>query len=117
VQVLIDAEKRRAYDEGREIEAALDCGSEGAKSIDHAMEVFAGVFGFRSPLEIDAEKRAGFEGALEKVFSSALELGSAPEVISKAPPIERKLLCTLEELYNGSSRKVKITRTHTDAQG
>ena len=31
--------------------------------------------------------------------------------LMKAPPIENKLPCTLEELYNGSIRKMKISRT------
>eukprot|EP00475_Leptophrys_vorax_P040369 TRINITY_DN7472_c0_g1_i1.p1 TRINITY_DN7472_c0_g1~~TRINITY_DN7472_c0_g1_i1.p1 ORF type:complete len:225 (+),score=36.77 TRINITY_DN7472_c0_g1_i1:53-676(+) len=35
----------------------------------------------------------------------------------KAPPVENKLPCTLEELYSGSSRKMKISRTIIDATG
>lgn len=30
--------------------------------------------------------------------------------LRKAPPIENKLPCTLEEFYNGSIRKMKISR-------
>ena len=112
VKVLSNAEKRRLYDEMGE--AAFDALHASRRD---ACEVFQEVFGFGSPLDVDSDKRAGFEGALEKVFNSALELSSVPEVTAKAPPIERKLLCTLEELYNGSTRKVKITRNHTDANG
>lgn len=35
----------------------------------------------------------------------------------KDKPITRQLACTLEELYTGSVRKMKITRTKFDAQG
>ncbi|KAL5200157.1 hypothetical protein ABZP36_021360 [Zizania latifolia] len=30
--------------------------------------------------------------------------------LEKPPPVEKTLLCTLEELYNGTKRKMKITR-------
>ena len=33
------------------------------------------------------------------------------------PPIEHRLACTLEELYKGSTRKMKIQRTIQDASG
>ncbi|THF95561.1 dnaJ homolog subfamily B member 13-like [Camellia sinensis] len=35
----------------------------------------------------------------------------------KAPPIERTLPCTLEELYNGTTKKMKISREIADASG
>ena len=35
----------------------------------------------------------------------------------KDPPIEHRLACTLEELYKGSTRKMKIQRTIQDASG
>ncbi|XP_022976178.1 dnaJ homolog subfamily B member 4 [Cucurbita maxima] len=35
----------------------------------------------------------------------------------KPPPVESKLPCTLEELYSGSTRKMKISRTVVDANG
>jgi DnaJ family protein B protein 4 len=35
----------------------------------------------------------------------------------KTAPVENKLLCTLEELYKGSNRKMKISRTIADASG
>lgn len=35
----------------------------------------------------------------------------------KDPPIEQKLPCTLEELYAGCVRKMKISRTVVDASG
>ncbi len=35
----------------------------------------------------------------------------------KDPPIEHRLACSLEELYKGSTRKMKIQRTIQDASG
>ncbi|KAL2346807.1 hypothetical protein Fmac_000807 [Flemingia macrophylla] len=35
----------------------------------------------------------------------------------KSPSVETKLSCTLEELYSGSTRKMKISRNVTDANG
>ena len=35
----------------------------------------------------------------------------------KAPPLENKLPCTLEELYLGSTRKMKISRNIADPSG
>ncbi|MCO5564793.1 hypothetical protein L7F22_018461 [Adiantum nelumboides] len=37
--------------------------------------------------------------------------------LRKAPPIENKLLCSLEELYNGAVRKMKISRNVLGAGG
>jgi DnaJ homolog subfamily B member 4 len=35
----------------------------------------------------------------------------------KPPPVETKLPCSLEELYSGSTRKMKISRTVVDSYG
>mmetsp|Transcript_25640 Transcript_25640/g.61046 ORF Transcript_25640/g.61046 Transcript_25640/m.61046 type:complete len:211 (+) Transcript_25640:932-1564(+) len=40
-----------------------------------------------------------------------------PRGPQKPPPIERQLLCTLEELYKGSTRRLKITRSLLDQSG
>jgi len=37
--------------------------------------------------------------------------------VRKAPPIKRTLACTLEELYTGTTKRMKITRTITDPSG
>ncbi|KAJ6758510.1 DNAJ-like protein SUBFAMILY C MEMBER [Salix koriyanagi] len=37
--------------------------------------------------------------------------------LRKPPPVESKLPCSLEELYSGSTRKMKISRTVIDAHG
>lgn len=54
----------------------------------------------------------GFSGS-ENIFRTNSE-GSMPK---KAPPVESKLPCNLAELYSGSTRKMKISRTVVDANG
>lgn len=43
--------------------------------------------------------------------------GGAPAGPCKAPPMEKKVQCTLEELYNGWTRKMKISRNIVDYSG
>ncbi|KAJ6697921.1 DNAJ-like protein SUBFAMILY C MEMBER [Salix purpurea] len=52
-------------------------------------------------------------GSSDTLFRTCSE-GSAPR---KPPPVESKLPCSLEELYSGSTRKMKISRTVADAHG
>lgn len=54
----------------------------------------------------------GFGGS-ENIFRTYSE-NVTPK---KPPPVESKLPCTLEELYSGSTRKMKISRTVVDANG
>ncbi|KAH7432092.1 hypothetical protein KP509_07G007700 [Ceratopteris richardii] len=55
-------------------------------------------------------------GGTESVFRSFSDTGAAP-VPRKAAAVENKLPCTLEELYTGSTRKMKISRSIVDASG
>lgn len=57
----------------------------------------------------------GFGG--ESMFRSFSEAGGSSAGPRKAPPVENKLHCTLEELYNGSTRKMKIYRNVVDGAG
>lgn len=71
--------------------------------------------GFRfSPRDADdifAEFFGGFEGN----YSNARAAGNAS--LKKAAPVENKLPCSLEELYKGSKRKMKISRIVLDDSG
>ncbi|KAG0560223.1 hypothetical protein M758_10G159000 [Ceratodon purpureus] len=66
----------------------------------------------------------GFGGG-ESVFRNAdgnqafRSFGEGPSHAQprKAAPVENKLLCSLEELYKGSTRKMKISRSIADASG
>jgi DnaJ family protein B protein 4 len=46
-------------------------------------------------------------------YSSSAGAGSS----KKAPPVENTLTCSLEELYKGAKKKMKISRTIADASG
>ncbi|KAF2304530.1 hypothetical protein GH714_032990 [Hevea brasiliensis] len=52
-------------------------------------------------------------GGNENLFRTYSE-GTAPR---KPPPVESKLPCSLEELYSGSTRKMKISRAVVDGHG
>ncbi|KAJ7550328.1 hypothetical protein O6H91_07G095300 [Diphasiastrum complanatum] len=57
-------------------------------------------------------------GGTENVFRSFTEgAGGAPPSARKAAAVENKLHCSLEELYSGSTRKMKISRNVADATG
>lgn len=53
----------------------------------------------------------GFGG--ENIFRTYSE----GTTLRKPPPVESKLPCSLGELYSGSTRKMKISRTVVDANG
>uniref|UniRef100_A0A0D6R8S1 J domain-containing protein n=1 Tax=Araucaria cunninghamii TaxID=56994 RepID=A0A0D6R8S1_ARACU len=55
-------------------------------------------------------------GPSENVFRTTFN-EPPPEGPRKSASVENKLPCTLEELYNGSTRKMKISRTILDATG
>eukprot|EP01018_Ginkgo_biloba_P029904 Gb_04555 [translate_table: standard] len=58
---------------------------------------------------------SGF-GPTESVFRTSFNDGP-PAGPRKAPAVENKLPCTLEELYTGSTRKMKISRNIADFSG
>jgi DnaJ homolog subfamily B member 4 len=49
------------------------------------------------------------------VFGESRQTSQAPR--RKAPPIENKLPCSLEELYKGTTKKMKISREIAYASG
>ncbi|KAA8518441.1 hypothetical protein F0562_015915 [Nyssa sinensis] len=53
-------------------------------------------------------------GEIFNSFGEGRPMSSAPR---KAPPIENKLPCSLEELYSGTTKKMKIFREIADASG
>jgi len=91
----------------------------------NAEDVFADFFGSSSPFgnftsmgsrssRFQDGTFGGFTGT-ENMFRSFGE--AVPAGPRKAPPVENKLPCSLEELYNGSTRKMKISRNIVDASG
>ncbi|XP_072968301.1 uncharacterized protein [Typha angustifolia] len=141
-EVLSDPQKRSLYDQyGEEgLKGMPPPGSSGAgtRSSDdfffnprNAEDIFAEFFG-SSPFGFGSMGRAksmrfqsdgsgmfrGFGGP-ESVFRSYSEgIGSGGGgQLRKPQAVESKLACSLEELYTGSTRKMKISRNVLDANG
>lgn len=94
----------------------------------NANEIFAEFFGFSNPFggmgrggEPGIGMRGGprtFGGMFgDDIFTSFGEGRSMNQGPNKAPPIENKLPCRLEELYKGTTKKMKISREIADASG
>ncbi|KAL2897724.1 DnaJ-like protein subfamily B member 4 [Bienertia sinuspersici] len=133
-EVLSDEHKRQLYDQhGEEGLKDMPPSSSGGSAYGsnkkgfnprNAEDIFAEFFG-SSPFEFGSSPNAGrgkrysySEGGTEnntyRTYSSEGGTTSTPK---KPPPIENKLPCTLEELYTGSTRKMKISRTVVDSNG
>lgn len=96
----------------------------------NAEDIFAEFFGGSSPFSMGgmggmggrggrnpfSDSMFGGFGGTESMFRSFNDPGPASGP-RKAAPIENKLPCTLEELYTGSTRKMKISRNITDVSG
>ena len=125
LKVLSDSQKRAIYDqygeEGLNSQApppgagGFPGGSNGGASFRFngrsADDIFSEFFGFSRP------PGDGFRFA-EDVFSSYRS--AAPETFNVAPPrkaapIERQLPCSLEDLYKGITKKMKISRDVLDS--
>ncbi|KAF7803411.1 dnaJ-like protein subfamily B member 13-like [Senna tora] len=92
----------------------------------NADDIFAEFFGFSSPFGgmgggAGGGMRGGprsFGGMFgDDIFSSFGEGRPMSQGPRKAPPIEKTLPCTLEELYKGTTKKMKISRELVDASG
>lgn len=92
----------------------------------NANDIFAEFFGFSTPFGggMGGGGGGGMRGARfsssmfgDDIFSSFGEgrpMNTGPR---KAPPVERTLPCSLEELYKGTTKKMKISREIADASG
>uniref|UniRef100_A0A2N9G7Q4 J domain-containing protein n=1 Tax=Fagus sylvatica TaxID=28930 RepID=A0A2N9G7Q4_FAGSY len=93
----------------------------------NANDIFAEFFGFSSPFGgmgmggSGSGMRSGtrsFGGMFgDDIFSSFGEGRPMSQGLRKAPPIESTLPCSLEELYKGTTKKMKISREIADASG
>ncbi|MCE3216508.1 hypothetical protein HAX54_006734 [Datura stramonium] len=125
-EILSDPQKRQVYDQYGE-EGLKDMPSPGCSpNPRNAEDIFAEFFG-SSPFGFGStgvkstrfsSEGSGFPGfgGAENIFRTASD-GMGATVPKKPPPVESKLPCSLEELYSGSTRKMKISRTVVDKNG
>ncbi|TVU18095.1 hypothetical protein EJB05_34165 [Eragrostis curvula] len=128
--VLSDPQKRAIYDQYGEdgLKAGAPPPSASAHAAGHGTHGFR--FNPRSAEEIFSEIFGGaFGGAVPRGPGGGVPHGfpgfggvSVGETSSgvaqrKAPPIERRLACSLEDLYKGATKKMKISRDVLNATG
>ncbi|KAK6154743.1 hypothetical protein DH2020_008991 [Rehmannia glutinosa] len=90
----------------------------------NANDIFAEIFGFSSPfggMGGGSGTRGGsmFSNSIfgDDIFSSFADSQHMSSGPRKAPPIEQMLPCSLEELYKGTTKRMKISREIADASG
>ncbi|KAK4589843.1 hypothetical protein RGQ29_020437 [Quercus rubra] len=143
-EVLSDPQKRAIYDQyGEEgLKGQVpppDAGGHGGASFfqtgdgptmfrfnpRNANDIFAEFFGYSSPFGGMGSSGSGtrsssrpFGGIFgDDIFSSFGEGRPMSQGPRKPPPIEKTLPCTLEELYKGTTKKMRISREIMDASG
>ncbi|RRT79881.1 hypothetical protein GW17_00010077 [Ensete ventricosum] len=102
-------------------------GGAGSFRFSSADDIFAEFFGFSSPFGGGVSGGSRFPGGMggmfgEDVFVSAFSSGEEGATMNtqqplKAAPVEKRLPCNLEDLYKGTSKKMKISREVLDASG
>lgn len=90
----------------------------------NANDIFAEFFGFSSPFGGMGSSGSGMRSSRpfggmfgDDIFSSFGEGRPMNQGPRKPPPIEKTLPCTLEELYKGTTKKMRISREIMDASG
>ncbi|CAN4100451.1 unnamed protein product [Withania somnifera] len=88
----------------------------------NADDIYAELFGSSSSAENNGRSRKGRDGFFRSTTNGGAEFSGAGTSgtgggFRKAAPVENVLLCSLEDLYKGAKKKMKISRTVPDASG
>ncbi|XP_078170430.1 uncharacterized protein LOC144564705 [Carex rostrata] len=92
-QVLIDPKKRLKYDRNRESNSATKYGESSSRNAEQ---------------NACASQYSQYGAFNEALLASIFRWRGNPKL--KAPPIEHRLVCTLEELYSGTVKTIRLTR-------
>ncbi|XP_051187018.1 uncharacterized protein [Lolium perenne] len=114
--VLSDATKRAVYDQYGE-EGLKDPPPQPGGSVD---DIFAEFFGstpftYSNNTRAKQQQQTAWDGGFGRPYDQGVGAGAA--AMAAPPPVESKLACTLEELYTGVTKKMKISRNVVDATG
>lgn len=115
--MLSDPQRRQAYDQYGEEGLSGSGGSQNGFNPRNAEDIFAEFFG-SSPFGFGSGgigRSTRYSSNGDCTFRNGDHDGNG--VMKKPPPAESALPCTLEELYSGSTRKMKISRQVVDSNG
>lgn len=98
--MLIDPKKRAKYDRDRDYRESIPYSR--ARSYSESSSS-------SRPAEQDAySSRYSNGGVFNEAFFASVFGRRGPKL--KAPPIEYRLICTLEEMYSGTVKSIRLTR-------